>query len=280
MLAIIFWMYGGYAWLTNAVSADRVSRPLVLLAGMAGFFLVALTVPDAFDGGGLAFGLAYGVVIAVHIGLPSGATRIRSFRGVLQVGQFNAAIAVAVGTSGAIGGETQACLWWTYFGGDDGLAEESLMAASPARRSILAIRATGMSIWRSFSASVDSRRRRGGGASLRRAVEHRAGRGTRRRRRALSERAGYLSGVSRHRQPGSAIGRCTRLPGQPCRWGSGHRSGSARCSAGRLPALVRVRVVQDSITRCRCSSLTSLIGWIRTPACPSSAWSAGANLRA
>lgn len=143
MLAIIFWMYGGYAWLTNAVSADRVSRPLVLLAGMAGFFLVALTVPDAFDGGGLAFGLAYGVVIAVHIGLLSGATRIRSFRGVVRVGQFNAAIAVAVGTSGAIGGETQACLWWNYLGGDDGLAEESLMAASPARRSILAIRAYG-----------------------------------------------------------------------------------------------------------------------------------------
>ncbi len=146
-------------------------------------------------------------------------TRIRSFRHVVRVGQFNAAIAVAVGTSGAIGGETQACLWWTYFGGDDGPAEESLMAASPARRSILAIRATGMSIWRSFSASVDSRRRRGGGASPQRAVEHRAGRGTRRRRRALSERAGCLSGVSRHRQPGSAIGRCTRLPGQPCRWG-------------------------------------------------------------
>lgn len=72
MLAISLWMYGGYAWLTNAVSTDRVSRPLVLLAGMAGFFLVALTVPDAFDGGGLAFGLAYGVVIAVHIGLLSG----------------------------------------------------------------------------------------------------------------------------------------------------------------------------------------------------------------
>ena len=26
LLAIIFWMYGGYAWLTNAVAADTAAR--------------------------------------------------------------------------------------------------------------------------------------------------------------------------------------------------------------------------------------------------------------
>ena len=45
LLAIIFWMYGGYAWLTNAVAADTAARRLVLLGGMAGFLLVSLTVP-------------------------------------------------------------------------------------------------------------------------------------------------------------------------------------------------------------------------------------------
>jgi low temperature requirement protein LtrA len=45
LLAIIFWMYGGYAWLTNAVAADTTARRLVLLGGMAGFLLVSLTVP-------------------------------------------------------------------------------------------------------------------------------------------------------------------------------------------------------------------------------------------
>jgi hypothetical protein len=35
MLGVIWWMYSGYAWLTNAVSADRPSRRLLLLAGMA-----------------------------------------------------------------------------------------------------------------------------------------------------------------------------------------------------------------------------------------------------
>ncbi|MBA3279897.1 MAG: low temperature requirement protein A [Geodermatophilaceae bacterium] len=216
MLAIIFWMYGGYVWLTNAVSADRASRRLVLLAGMAGFFIVALTVPNAFDGGGLAFGLAYAVVIAVHIGLFSRASRVRSILGVLRLGRFNALIAVAVIVGGAVGGVIQlavwsvvvllawlvvprispgsfdigaahfverhglvvivaigesvvalglglrdlpvgpgliavallglalsACLWWAYFGGDDQRAEEALMAAPPARRSMLAIQSYG-----------------------------------------------------------------------------------------------------------------------------------------
>ena len=52
MLGIIFWMYGGYVWLTNSVSLDRLTRRLTLLSGMAGFFLVALTIPEAFSGKG------------------------------------------------------------------------------------------------------------------------------------------------------------------------------------------------------------------------------------
>ena len=115
MLAIIFWMYGGYAWLTNAVSADRASRRLVLLAGMSAFFIVALTVPAAFGEGGLPFALAYAVVVAVHIGLFSRATRVRSVAGVFQLGRFNAVIALAmIGGAvlgDAIGGDWQLVVW-------------------------------------------------------------------------------------------------------------------------------------------------------------------------
>jgi low temperature requirement protein LtrA len=47
MLGVIFWMYGGYAWLTNSVALDRLTRRLTLLLGMAGFFVVALAIPVA-----------------------------------------------------------------------------------------------------------------------------------------------------------------------------------------------------------------------------------------
>jgi low temperature requirement protein LtrA len=36
-----------------------------------------------------------------------------------------------------------ACLWWTYFGGDDTLAEQALTVAPPERRGRLAIEAFG-----------------------------------------------------------------------------------------------------------------------------------------
>jgi low temperature requirement protein LtrA len=217
LLAIIFWMYGGYAWLTNAVAADTTARRLVLIGGMAGFLLVALTVPRAFDGGGLAFGLAYAVVVGVHIGLFTRTQRVRSARDLVRVGLINVAGTVLIVIGGALGGLPQlvlwilvplfwwvvspyrrlsggfdigaahfverhglvliiaigeslvelalglselepgfsvaavavlglalsACLWWTYFGGDDTSAEHALTAAPRELRPRLALQAFG-----------------------------------------------------------------------------------------------------------------------------------------
>src|SRR5438046_4237248 len=69
MLGVIWWMYGGYAWMTNAVSANTPKRRLLLLGGMAGFFVLALAIPHAFTSSGLAFGLSYLVVVSVHSAL-------------------------------------------------------------------------------------------------------------------------------------------------------------------------------------------------------------------
>lgn len=65
-LSIIYWMYGGYAWLTNANSPDSPARRAVLLAAMAAFFACSLAVPTAFDASGVAFGLGYLTVVLVH----------------------------------------------------------------------------------------------------------------------------------------------------------------------------------------------------------------------
>src|SRR4029450_12495886 len=37
MLGVIYWMYGGYAWLTNAVATDRSARRVLLPGGQGGF---------------------------------------------------------------------------------------------------------------------------------------------------------------------------------------------------------------------------------------------------
>jgi low temperature requirement protein LtrA len=66
MLTAIWWMYGAFAWLTNAVPPDRAALRLPLLGGMLAFFAISLTIPTAFGDNGVVFACAYLVVIAVH----------------------------------------------------------------------------------------------------------------------------------------------------------------------------------------------------------------------
>lgn len=69
LFGILWWMYGGYAWLTNHVPPRRVSQKLLLFAGMAGFLVAAVGMPRAFEGTGVVFGLGYLVVNLVHLTL-------------------------------------------------------------------------------------------------------------------------------------------------------------------------------------------------------------------
>lgn len=63
---VLFWMYGGYVWLTNSVPPVTPSRRLLLIAAMAAFLICALAIPDAFHETGVIFGIGYLMVIFVH----------------------------------------------------------------------------------------------------------------------------------------------------------------------------------------------------------------------
>ena len=69
ILFVVWWMYSGYAWLTNAVAPDSTTRRTLLLTGMAGFLLMALAIPEAFGEYGWLFGISYLVVTVVHSAL-------------------------------------------------------------------------------------------------------------------------------------------------------------------------------------------------------------------
>jgi low temperature requirement protein LtrA len=115
MLGVIWWMYGGYVWLTNAVAPDRVERRMVLLGGIAAFLVVALAVPRAFGSGGPAFGIAYLAVVAVHLGMFAKGTSARTLRAVLRIAPYNLASALLVLAGGLIGGTAQYVLWAVAF---------------------------------------------------------------------------------------------------------------------------------------------------------------------
>jgi len=92
----VWWMYGGYAWLTNAVPPRKLGGRLLLLVGMGGFLVVAIAIPTTFAGGGLAFGLGYLVVTLVHTGIFLRTSQQSVLRSMVGLGPFN------LGTAGLL----------------------------------------------------------------------------------------------------------------------------------------------------------------------------------
>jgi low temperature requirement protein LtrA len=211
-LGLVFWMYDGYAWLTNSVPMTTAPRRLGLLAAMATWLVLALAIPHAYDGDGVAFGVAYLVVVLIHGGMYALVQVGDWGRGIPRVATINTLVACVVIAGGVAGGTAQeviwavafagiwlsgllaavgrieigaehfverhglivivtvgesivavgigashlpfdaelvavavlgvllsACLWWTYFGGDDTLAEKAMRAATPEQRGRFAL---------------------------------------------------------------------------------------------------------------------------------------------
>jgi low temperature requirement protein LtrA len=115
VLAVLWWAWVGYAWLTSVVDPDEGAVRIVMFAAMAAMLVVSLCVPEAFGDEALLFALAYGVVRAAHLVLFVVASRDdpqlrHSVRGLI----VSTAIGVGLLTIAAFAeGGLQAALWAT-----------------------------------------------------------------------------------------------------------------------------------------------------------------------
>jgi low temperature requirement protein LtrA len=107
----IWWMYGGYAWLTNAVPPREPALRLLILVGMAGFLIVALAIPHAFGDSGVVFGLGYLVVTVVHTGMFLRTSEESALRALGRLGPFNAISALLL----LLAGFTDSAVRWTLW---------------------------------------------------------------------------------------------------------------------------------------------------------------------
>jgi low temperature requirement protein LtrA len=62
VLAMVWWAWSAYAWMTNAIDIENVVTRLILFTAMAAGFFMALAVPDAFQDEAAWFAVAYFVV--------------------------------------------------------------------------------------------------------------------------------------------------------------------------------------------------------------------------
>ena len=112
----LWWIYGGYAWLTNAVPPREPALRLLLLLGMGGFLVVALAIPTAFDAGGVAFGVGYVLVTLVHTGMFLLSSQESAMRAMRRLGPANAITAALLLLAGFTQGPPQWALWTVTLG--------------------------------------------------------------------------------------------------------------------------------------------------------------------
>jgi low temperature requirement protein LtrA len=59
VLAMVWWAWSAYAWMTNAIDVENTVTRLIIFAAMVAGFFMALAVPDAFEDEAAWFAVAY-----------------------------------------------------------------------------------------------------------------------------------------------------------------------------------------------------------------------------
>jgi low temperature requirement protein LtrA len=116
VLAVLWWAWVGYAWLTSVIEPEEGAVRIVIFAAMAALIVVALCLPEAFGDRALLFAIAYGVVRTAHIALFLIASRD-------DPALRKAVVSLAISTAIAIGLLTGASFL-------DGVGQEALWAVA------------------------------------------------------------------------------------------------------------------------------------------------------
>ena len=113
VLALLWWAWTAYAWLTNTVDPESGAVRLSIFGAMAAMLVASLAVPHAYGDDAMLFAGAYAVVRVAHLGLYAAAGRgdpeLLGAVGRLARGSVPAAALLFLGA--ALGGWEQAVVW-------------------------------------------------------------------------------------------------------------------------------------------------------------------------
>lgn len=66
LMALIWYIFEGYIWLTNTTKLTERSHQIFLTLGMVGFMLISVAIPEAYGKNGFIFGFGFLSIIATH----------------------------------------------------------------------------------------------------------------------------------------------------------------------------------------------------------------------
>jgi low temperature requirement protein LtrA len=67
LLGALWWAWAAYAWLTNTLNPEEGGVRIAVFGAIAAMVIVSLATPKAFGADGVAFGVAYFIVRALHL---------------------------------------------------------------------------------------------------------------------------------------------------------------------------------------------------------------------
>ncbi|MEV4657335.1 low temperature requirement protein A [Micromonospora sp. NPDC049301] len=108
IFGLLWYLYTGYARLTNHVPPRQTTAKLLLLAGMASFLLTAVALPDALADTGLTFAIGYLAVVVVHLIM---FMRSDARAGALRLAPYNLGAALLILAAAALDGPAVPTLW-------------------------------------------------------------------------------------------------------------------------------------------------------------------------
>ena len=113
VLAMVWWAWSAYTWLTNAVDVESIVTRLIMLAAMTGALFMALAVPDAYQDEGAWFAVAYFVVRVLQSALFSWATRHdpQELRATFKLAPWFLTAALVALAGGFVDGDLRPYVW-------------------------------------------------------------------------------------------------------------------------------------------------------------------------
>ncbi len=113
ILAILWWGWVGYAWLTDCVDVDEGGMRLAYLTAMATMLVASLTVPTAFTTDAMVFALAYFAFRTLHVVIYERSTRAmpQVNRAVRRLGPLLLVSSALIVVGALFDGSAQIAIW-------------------------------------------------------------------------------------------------------------------------------------------------------------------------
>jgi len=113
VLAMVWWAWSAYAWMTNAIDIENTVTRLIMFAAMAAGFFMALAVPDAFQDEAAWFAVAYFVVRVLQTTLYAWGVRgdAGNLRAVVRLAPWFLGAALVALAGGFVDPDYRAWVW-------------------------------------------------------------------------------------------------------------------------------------------------------------------------